>query len=118
MTHLPTHKISSDVDAERTNVVDCLVFSGWVIGEAWEASFGKPTEQRNSLGDMYYTDGRRAVLTLANTPVFALLFTHVRGRLGARLAQTFGRALRWRLPREGLERAARRRQAQKLSQQQ
>ncbi len=117
VTHLPTHKISSDVDAERTNVVDCLDLSGWVIEEGWEASFGKPTEQRNSLGDMYYTDGRRAVLTLANIPVFAPFFTHVRGRFGAKLAQTFARAVRWRLPKEGLERAAKRQQVQKLSQQ-
>ncbi|MGO8947388.1 MAG: LssY C-terminal domain-containing protein [Ktedonobacterales bacterium] len=114
VTHLPTHKISSDVDAERTNVADCLALSGWVIREGWEASFGKPTEQRNSLGDMYYTDGRRAVLTLANIPVFAPLFTHTRGRLGAKLAQTFARAAHWRLPKEGLERAARRRQESKL----
>lgn len=109
VTHLPTHKISPDVDAERENVLDCLDRSGWVIAEGWEANFGKPTEQRNSLGDVYFTDGRRVVLSLANIAVFTPVFIRVRGRLGARLAQTFARVLRARLPKEGLERAARRR---------
>src|SRR5215469_11228403 len=54
VTHLPTHKISSDVDAERETVLDCLVGSGWIVGEGWEANFGRQTEQHNSLGDMYY----------------------------------------------------------------
>ena len=111
VTHLPTHKISSNVDAERETVLDGLVRSGWVIGESWEANFGRQTEQRNSLGDMYYTDGRRAVLTLANVPVFAPLATQVRGRVGARAAQTFARVVRWSLPREGRERAAKRARA-------
>ena len=108
VTHLPTHKISSNVDAERETVLEGLVRSGWVIGEDWEANFGRQTEQRNSLGDMYYTDGRRVVLTLANVPVFSPLATQVRGRAGARVAQTFARAVRWSLPKEGRERAAKR----------
>jgi hypothetical protein len=112
VTHLPTHKISSDVDAERETVLDCLVSSGWVVGEGWEANFGRPTEQRNSLGDMYFTDGRRAVLTLANIPVFAPLATRIRSRLGAQVARSFSRVVRWRLPKEGLERAARRQHPQ------
>jgi LssY C-terminus len=112
VTHLPTHKISSDVDAERETVLDCLVGSGWVVGEGQEANFGRPTEQRNSLGDMYFTDGQRAVLTLANIPVFAPLATRIRGRLGAQAARSYSRLVRWRLPKEGLERAERRQHSQ------
>jgi hypothetical protein len=108
VTHLPTHKISSNVDAERETVLECLVRSGWVVGEGWEANFGQSTEQRNSLGDMYFTDGRRAVLTLANIPVFTPLATQIRGRLGAQVARSFSRVVRWRLPKEGRERAAKR----------
>ncbi len=110
-THLPTHKIASDVDAERKTVLDELVRTGWVIAESWESNFGKPTEQRNSLGDIYFTDGRRIVLTLANIPVFTPLTTQVRGRMGARLAQIGARVLRSRLPREGRRRAAERQRA-------
>jgi hypothetical protein len=108
VTHLPTHKISSNVDAERETVLEGLIRSGWVIGEGWEANFGRQTEQHNSLGDMYYTDGRRVVLTLADVPIFSPLATQVRGRVEARVAQTFARAVRWSLPKEGRERAAKR----------
>jgi hypothetical protein len=111
VTHLPTHKISSNVDAERETVLEGLVRSGWVIGEGWEANFGKQTEQRNSLGDTYYTDGRRIVLTLANVLVFSPLATQVRGPALASAAQTFSRAVRWTLPKEGRERAAKRARA-------
>jgi hypothetical protein len=106
VTHLPTHKISSNVDAERQTVIDDLVDAGWVIDDGWEANFGKQTEQRNSLGDMYYTDGRRVVLTLANIFVFAPITTQVRGRFEARLAQASGKVLRWRLPKAGRTLAA------------
>jgi hypothetical protein len=108
VTHLPTHKISPNVDSERQTVINDLAGAGWVVDEGWEANFGKQTEQRNSLGDMYYTDGRRAVLTLANIFVFAPIATQVRGRFGARVAQIYGRALRWRLPKAGRDRAAKR----------
>jgi hypothetical protein len=106
VTHLPTHKISSQVDSERQTVIDDLANSGWVIDESWEANFGKQTEQRNSLGDVYFTDGRRVVLTLANIFVFAPITTQVRGRFAARLAQVSGRLLRWRLPKAGRDRVA------------
>jgi hypothetical protein len=105
-THLPTHKISPDVDAERATVLDGLIESGWVIGEGWEANFGQPTQRQNSLGDAYQTDGRRAVLTLADVAVFTPLATHVRSPLLLRLARAGGRRLRWRLPKAGRERAA------------
>lgn len=110
-THLPTHKIASDVDAERTTVVATLAESGWVIAEGQEAGFGQPTEQRNSLGDSYFTDGRRAVLTLANVPVLAPLATHVRSPFGLALAHIFARLLRGRLPAAGRERARQQREA-------
>jgi hypothetical protein len=108
VTHLPTHKISSNVDAERQTVINDLVGAGWVIDQGWEANFGKQTEQRNSLGDMYSTDGRRVVLTLANIFVFAPITTQVRGRFEARLAQVSGKVLRWRLPKAGRTLAAKR----------
>ena len=39
VTHLPTHKISSNVDAERETVLEGLVRSGWVIGERLGSQF-------------------------------------------------------------------------------
>ncbi|HLY32253.1 MAG TPA: LssY C-terminal domain-containing protein [Ktedonobacterales bacterium] len=105
VTHLPTHKISPDVDAEREALLDSIIETGWVIDEGWEANFGKQTEQRNSLGDTYFTDGRRAVLTLADIFVFAPVTSQVRGRWGVRLAQALSGLIRRRLPDEGLRRA-------------
>jgi hypothetical protein len=118
VTHLPTHKISPDVDAERETVIDSLVESGWVIDEGWETNFGKPTVQKNSLGDTYHTDGRRAVMTLADIFTFGPLTTQVRSPLGARIARSIAGALRWRLPKQGRERAQKRREAKTAQQRQ
>lgn len=104
-THLPTHKIAPNVDDERQNVLDTLIESAWVIDDGWEAGFGKPTEQRNSLGDSYHTDGRRAVITLARVSVLAPVVTHVRGPLALRLAEGIGVVLSTRLPKEARVRA-------------
>ena len=57
---------------------------------------------------MYYTDGRRAVLTLANVPSLRLWLPRCADASGPGLAQTFARAVRWSLPKEGRERAAKR----------
>jgi len=110
VTHLPTHRIGSDVDAERESLMDSVIESGWVIADAWEAGFGQPTERRNSLGDSYHTDGRRAVLTLAQLTVLAPVVKQVRGRLASRVARVAFSAFRWRLPQEGRSRAAERRE--------
>ena len=109
VTHLPTHRIGSAVDDERESLMDSIIESGWVIGEAWEAGFGQPTERRNSLGDSYHTDGRRAVLTLAQITVLAPVVKQVRGRLAGRIAKVTFSLVRWRLPQEGRDRADKRR---------
>jgi hypothetical protein len=107
VTHLPTHRIAADVDAERRIVVNDLISTGWVVEQDWAPGFGKPTQTKNALGDTYHTDGRVAVLELANVPVLLPLATQVRGSLSARVVQVASRTLRWRLPRRGRERAAR-----------
>lgn len=107
VTHLPTHRIAPDVDAERSVVVDDLISTGWVIEQDWEAGFGKPTQTHNAMEDPYYTDGRIAVLLLANVPVLPIA-TQVRSPLAGQAAKVIERGLRWRLPRRGRERAKRR----------
>ncbi|MGH2516615.1 MAG: hypothetical protein ACRDHP_13245, partial [Ktedonobacterales bacterium] len=57
-----------------------------------------------AMNDPYYTDGRRAVLELADVPVLPLGI-QVRGPLAARTTKALGRALRWRLPKRGRDRA-------------
>lgn len=106
-THLPTHKIAPDVDAERSVVVHDLLKTGWVIEERWEPGFGKPTETENGGGDPYRTDGMVAVLELASVPVLAPLATNIRGRFGGQVGRTFASATRWRLPKRGRERRKR-----------
>lgn len=105
VTHLPTHRIAADTDAERTIVVEDLIQTGWVVAETWAPGFGKPTQTKNALGDPYYTDGRVAVLTLADVPVLSPLATQVRGPLEAAVAKALSRATRWRLPKGGRSRA-------------
>jgi LssY C-terminus len=102
--HLPTHGISPDLDAERALVLSELAQSGYVVTEGERPGFGKETRGENGGGDPYYTDGQVAILTLANVWTHPLA-TQVRGPLGARIAQALERALRWRLPKEGLTRA-------------
>ncbi|MGH2518046.1 MAG: LssY C-terminal domain-containing protein, partial [Ktedonobacterales bacterium] len=62
VTHLPTHRIAPDVDAERAVVTNDLISTGWVIDKEWAPGFGKPIQTHNAMHDPYYTDGRRAVL--------------------------------------------------------
>lgn len=104
-TYLPTHRIAADVDAERAQVVNDLTESGWVIGQEWGPGWGHPVEMKNAMSDPWYTDGRVAVLTLADAPVLAPLTGNVRGPLGARLISASARLFRWRLPRAGRQRA-------------
>ena len=102
--HLPTHGIGPDIDAERDMVISDLAATGWVVDSDWRAGFGKETHGRNGGGDEYFTDGRVAVLVLAN--VWAPpLAAQVRTPAAALLAKQAAKLLRWRLPAKGLERA-------------
>ena len=104
--HLPTHGISPDLDAERDMVVSDLAQTGYVVGEAKRPGFGKETQGTNGGGDPYFTDGQIAVLTLANIWTLPLA-SQIRSPLGASIARVLERAVRGRLPKAGLERAAR-----------
>lgn len=105
VTHLPTHRIAPDTDAERAIVMEDLIATGWVVDETWVAGFGKPTQTKNALGDSYFTDGRVAALTLADVPVLSPLATQVRGPLVGGAVKLLSRTTRWRLPRSGRSRA-------------
>ncbi|HEY7834922.1 MAG TPA: LssY C-terminal domain-containing protein [Ktedonobacterales bacterium] len=103
-SHLPTHGIGPDIDAERATVISDLSTTGFVEDADWRAGFGKETHGRNGGGDEYFTDGRVAVLVLANVWV-APLATQVRTPAAALLAKQAAKLVRWRLPAKGLERA-------------
>ena len=102
--HLPTHGIGPDIDAERATVISDLSATGFVEDADWRAGFGKETHGRNGGGDPYFTDGRVAVLVLANVWVVPLA-TQVRTPLAALLAKQAAKLVRWRLPAKGLARA-------------
>ncbi len=112
-THLPTHRIAPDVDAEREQLVHDLTDSGWVVAQDWEPGWGQPIEMKNAMDDPWHTDGRIAELTLANVPVLVPLVDNVRSPLGARLAHAGARALRWLLPKAGRQRAREQRKAER-----
>jgi hypothetical protein len=112
-THLPTHEIAPDVDDERAQVIHDLSASSWVIDQNWAPGWSEPIEMKNATGDPWYTDGRVAVLTLADVAVLAPLAEHVRSPIGARIAHAGGRLLRWLLPRSGRLRAHAQRQAER-----
>ena len=102
--HLPTHGIGPDIDAERDMVISDLSATGWVVDATWRAGFGKETHGKNGGGDEYFTDGRVAVLVLAN--VWAPpLAAQVRTPAAAVIGKEAAKLLRWRLPAKGLERA-------------
>lgn len=103
--HLPTHRIAPDIDAERDLILADLTATGFVVDEGWRPGFGKPIQGVNGTGDPYFTDGRVAVLTLADVLVSPLA-TQVRSPAGARLARSLARLFRWRLPQRGRDRAA------------
>lgn len=104
-THLPTHRIAPDVDAERAQIVRDLGASGWVVAQQWGPGWGHPVEMKNAMADPWHSDGRVAELTLANVPVLAPISENVRGPLGAGIAHAVARIFRWRLPRAGRQRA-------------
>lgn len=105
VSHLPTHRIAPDTDAERAVVMNDLIATGWVTGETWAPGFGTPTHTKNALGDSYFTDGRVVVLTLADVPVLSPIATQVRGPVAGGAAKALSRLTRWRLPQSGRSRA-------------
>jgi hypothetical protein len=112
ITHLPTHRIEADVDLERGIVIRDLEGTGWIVDRIWEPGFGRPVESKNAMGDVYRTDGRVSVLTLADVTVLLPLATQVRSPLVGRIAQILARPLRWMLPRRGRKRAEEQEQEQ------
>jgi hypothetical protein len=104
--HLPTHHIDSDVDSERTLVVTELAQTAYVVNDTTRSGFGKETHGFNGEGDPYFTDGKVAVLTLANV-ARPPLATQIRSPLFARMTKKFARFVHPWLPEAGRERAAR-----------
>jgi len=58
------HKIDSDIDNERTKVVNDLLFAGAVRALALVDRPDIPANATNATGDPLRTDGRMAVLLL------------------------------------------------------
>jgi hypothetical protein len=56
------HKINSNIDDERRKVVNDLLFTGLVKGQALVARPHVPTNGENATGDKLVTDGKMAVL--------------------------------------------------------
>lgn len=104
-THLPTHRIASDVDAERAQIVRDLTASGWVVAQDWAPGWGHPVEMKNAMDDPWHSDGRIAEVTLANVPVLAPLTENVRSPLGAGIVHAIAQIFRWTLPKAGRLRA-------------
>ena len=104
-THLPTHRIAPDVDAERAQIVRDLTDCGWVVAQDWAPGWGHPIEMKNAMDDPWHSDGRIIELTLANVPVLVPLAENVRSPLGAGIAHAVARLFRWLLPKVGRQRA-------------
>jgi LssY C-terminus len=104
-TRLITHRIAPDVDSERATVAHDLTATGGVITAQWEHGFGGPVELVNAMGYPFHSDGRVAVLTLADVPVLLPVAVGLPGHLGDRLRGDVARLFRWRLPHAGRLRA-------------
>lgn len=63
-----THRISPEVDAERDLLLADLTKAHSVLGVRWIDGFHHEVQGRNGGGDPWRTDGRLAVITLAETP--------------------------------------------------
>lgn len=89
-TGLLTHRIAPDVDAERTLVTTDLLRTSRVgkIEIEQRPVYAEQPLLDNGNGDLYFTDGAVAVLTLVDVPVVVPFpTTHVRGRVVASLAR-------------------------------
>jgi hypothetical protein len=60
-----------------------------------------PIPPVNAMGYPFHSDGRVAVLTLADVPVLLPVAAGLPGHLGDRLRGDLARLFRWRLPRTG-----------------
>ena len=58
------HHIAPDIDDERSIVIRDLTFAGCVKSLSYVARPDMPTATRNAIGDVVYTDGAMAVVTL------------------------------------------------------
>ena len=88
-------------------MVHDLAVTGWVVHEVLRP--GEPRTTHNAAGDPYTTDGKVAILELANIAVTPFS-TELRGP-AARATRVIAPALRWRLPKHGRARAAQIRQS-------
>jgi hypothetical protein len=75
--NLTTHEIDPDIDDSRENLIGDLLQSRRVARITYLPGVGASTPKepaRNLMGDPYYTDGRRAVVVLSDSPVEAQIF--------------------------------------------
>ncbi len=63
-----THRISPDVDAERTLLLDDLAKAKHLLSVRWIDGFHRELQGRNGGGDPWHTDGRLAIATLSSNP--------------------------------------------------
>lgn len=104
-TRLITHKVAPDIDAERETLVRDLTTTGWVERQTWEPGFGRATELVNAMGYPMITDGRIAVVTLADAPVLLALTTGLRGRLASAVTRLMSLPEQWIARNRGRRRA-------------
>jgi hypothetical protein len=64
-TEQVTHRIASDVDAERDLLLAELAIAKRLLDTRWIAGFHKELQGRNGGGDTWHTDGRLAIATLS-----------------------------------------------------
>jgi hypothetical protein len=67
-SHTFTHKIDSNIDNERSKVVNDLAFSGYVQAFALVPRSNIPADLSNATGDVLQTDRKMAVLQLREQP--------------------------------------------------
>jgi hypothetical protein len=68
--NLTTHRIDADVDEARDYVMEDLFEAGRITAGGYAAGVGacgKDAPRHNLTGDLYYTDGRRAVVMVSDT---------------------------------------------------
>lgn len=63
-----THHIAPGVDGERDNVIEDLRAVGAIGNFSWMDGFQKERTGKNGGGDPYFTDGRLAIIHLAQRP--------------------------------------------------
>ena len=77
---LTTHRIDPDVDETRENLVQDLIYSQGLEAFAFAGGVGEapPESPRENLtGDVYFTDGRRLVMWLTDTPTTILEIEYI-----------------------------------------